>query len=89
VVLKNAPHLAEAKQLLNSIALNSEGCAKFATTTHYGCVNKRAYDLMPAALTDNLPGSPQSLKIAFVKNTAWWAENLDETVRQFRAWQRT
>ena len=87
-ILKGAPHKEAANDLLNSIAANAKGCVSFAEVSHYGCVNKAAYGMMPASIRGSLPGSPETAQNTFVKDTKWWAANLDAVTKRFKEWQQ-
>lgn len=87
-IVKGAPHKELANDLLNAIATNSKGCVAFAEVSHYGCVNKAAYGMMPASIRSSLPGSPQAAQSTFVKDTKWWAANADAVTKRFKEWQQ-
>jgi putative spermidine/putrescine transport system substrate-binding protein len=50
-------------------------------------VNTEALKLVPAELADTLPTSPKLKGKVFIKSDAWWAENLEKTLLQFKQWQ--
>lgn len=87
-VVKGAPHRDAAMQLLNSIGTNARGCVAFAEKSHYGCANKAAYNMM-GSVASQLPGSPQSARNTFAKDTKWWAANSDAVTRRFKQWQQS
>lgn len=87
-VVKGAPHKEAAMELLNAVATNAKGCVAFAQVSHYGCVNKSAYGMMPPSLRDSLPGSPQAARSTFLKDAKWWAANADATTKKFKEWQQ-
>ncbi|MGH7659298.1 MAG: extracellular solute-binding protein [Vulcanimicrobiaceae bacterium] len=87
-VVKGAPHKEAAMELLNAIAANAKGCVAFAEVSHYGCVNKSAYGMMPASLRGSLPGSPQTAQNTFIKDGKWWGANADAVTKRFKEWQQ-
>ena len=42
---------------------------------NYGPINRKSFELMPAELIANLPGSPENMKRSFLQDVRWWDEN--------------
>lgn len=87
VVPKGAPNAEKAMELINFICNDAEAAAEFMRTTYYGVSNLKAIDLLPADIAAEIPTSPALQGKVFMKDDAWWAENLDQVTQQFMAWQ--
>ena len=55
--------------------------------TTYTSPNTEALKLVSKDLADTLPTSPGLKGKVFVKNDAWWADNLEKTLIRFKQWQ--
>jgi putative spermidine/putrescine transport system substrate-binding protein len=80
-------------------AANAENAQKFAAfitlpvsqarlsyLIPYGSVNKASAALMSPEQLENLPTSPDYLKIQFIRNIDWWVENRDAVVERWNEW---
>jgi hypothetical protein len=66
---------------------DDQAAAEYIKLTTYTSVNTDALKLVPAELADTLPTSPKLQGKVFIKSDAWWAENLEKTLLQFKQWQ--
>jgi putative spermidine/putrescine transport system substrate-binding protein len=87
VIPKGAPNAKQAMELLNFICNDAEAGASFMKETFYGVSNLKAVELLPADIADSIPTSPALEGKIFMKDDAWWSENLDSVTQQLQAWQ--
>jgi len=73
-IFKNGPNTKNA-QLFVDFAMTPKAQMGLAKELHYGPVNRKAYDLLPAATVAELPGSPENLKHSFLQDVDWWDKN--------------
>jgi putative spermidine/putrescine transport system substrate-binding protein len=86
-VMKNSKNAAEAFKLINYMISDAKACADYMQLTTYTSPNIDALKLVPKELADTLPTSPLLKGKVFVKDDAWWADNLEKTAVRFKEWQ--
>lgn len=86
-VMRNSQHAAEAFQLIDYMISDVKACAEYMQLTTYTSPNTDALKLVPKDLADTLPTSPALKGKVFIKDDAWWAENLEKAALTFKEWQ--
>ncbi|HRN29294.1 MAG TPA: extracellular solute-binding protein [Terrimesophilobacter sp.] len=74
-VVNGAPNEAAAWALIESIAANAEGQAKWATEMSYGISNLDAFNHMESAVAERLPDWPANFEQSIVPDFMWYAAN--------------
>ncbi|RIK45212.1 MAG: polyamine ABC transporter substrate-binding protein, partial [Chloroflexi bacterium] len=85
VVPRGAPNRDVAMDFIN-FATRPEVCAAFATFAPFGPVNRRAFDYLPAEISDHLPTAPGPRAQQFVVDHEFWFKHFDAIQPQFEAW---
>lgn len=85
VVPSGAPETELAMDLIN-FATRPEVSAAFAAHFPFGPTNQRAYEFLPPAALDSLPGSPALAGVQFTLDFEWWFQNGEETTLRFEEW---
>lgn len=87
VILKGAPHKAEAIEFIK-YAASPEAQARFARTIPYGPPNRRALTLLDDGLRSQLPGAHMQYAQRQTGETyaTFWLEHGDELNERFAAW---
>jgi putative spermidine/putrescine transport system substrate-binding protein len=86
-VVKTATHAKEAFELISFMSSDDEADAEYMRLTTYTSSNSSALKLVDKELADTLPTSEKLAGKVFVKDDAWWAENLEKTTVRFKQWQ--
>jgi putative spermidine/putrescine transport system substrate-binding protein len=86
-VVKTSAKAPEAFSLINHIVSDSAADAEYMKLTTYTSPNTEALALAPADLAATLPTNPALKGKVFVKDDAWWADNLEQTLMRFKQWQ--
>jgi len=73
-ITKGAPNLDNAYKLVD-YSLQPDVLAKLAEYTGYSPLCDKSYPLIPAAVLDKLPATPERAKLGVVRDVAWWVEN--------------
>jgi putative spermidine/putrescine transport system substrate-binding protein len=73
-IFKDGPNKNEA-QLFVDYAMSPKAQLGLGKELHYGPVNRKSYDLLPADVVATLPGSPEQLKNSFLQGVDWWDKN--------------
>src|ERR1700722_172420 len=73
-IFKDGPNKKNA-QLLVDFAMKPESQLGLAKELHYGPVNRKSFDLLPADVVATMPGSPEQLKRSFLQDVDWWDKN--------------
>jgi putative spermidine/putrescine transport system substrate-binding protein len=73
-IFKDGPNPKEA-QLFLDFAMSPKPNSGPGLELNYGPINRKSFDLLPAATVANLPGSPENLKRSFLQDVRWWDEN--------------
>lgn len=79
VVVKGAPHLAEAMKFIN-FAVQPEQQAELTRNIPYGPTNVDALQLLDPALAADLPSYPDNAAKGAILDSQWWNDNR-ETVK--------
>lgn len=77
----------ECFEFLNYMLTNIPGDVEYMKATAYAIPNTAALRYLPKDIVDILPTNPALQHKVFIKNDAWWAANLDNTVQRFKQWQ--
>ena len=88
VVPKTSKNAQEAFKLISYMVSDTNADVEFTKLTNLTISNTEALKLLPKDVADSLPTNP-ALKGVFVKNDAWWADNLEKTFLRFKQWQVT
>src|SRR5262249_586115 len=88
-VMKTSSNVAEAFKLINHMVSDAEADANYMKLTTYTSPNTEALKLVPTELADTLPTSPKLNGRVFIKDDAWWADNLEKASVRFKQWQLT
>jgi putative spermidine/putrescine transport system substrate-binding protein len=86
VVAKGTPRAKNAWRLVQHIASNPEGLARFNTVDGSGPLNPKAFDYMDAATKQNAPTLPEHLKQAVVLDGVKLLPQLDQIASRFDRW---
>jgi len=73
-IFKDGPN-PKAAQLYVDYAMSPKPNSGPGFELNYGPINRKSFDLLPAAMVANLPGSPENLKRSFLQDVRWWDEN--------------
>jgi putative spermidine/putrescine transport system substrate-binding protein len=73
-IFKDGPN-AKAAQLFIDYSMAPHPNSGPGFELNYGPINRKSFDLLPAAIVANLPGSPENLKRSFLQDVRWWDEN--------------
>lgn len=82
-VVEGAKNPAAAWALIESIAANPEGQAKWATEMSYGISNLEAFDYMDEAVAERLPDWPANYDQSVVPDFTWYAEHRAEIEKRW------
>ena len=82
-VVEGAKNPTAAWALIESIAANPEGQAKWATEMSYGISNLQAFDYMDEAVAERLPDWPANYEQSIVPDFTWYAENRTEIEKRW------
>ena len=88
VVIKGAPHKANAMKLL-AFMTSLDGQKAIGTAYTYGLVAPKAYDLLPPGRAEMLSNGPQQQGKTVLMNEKWWGENLGKAQEKLDAWRLT
>lgn len=86
VVPKGSPNRDLAMKFIAS-TLNPAAEAVMLKTEDVGCVNPKAYALLPEARAKTLPTYPDNVKRMFRINAAWVGEHLDDLTAAWTKWK--
>lgn len=86
-VVKTTAHGPEAFKLIDYMVSDSVADAEYMKLTTYTSPNTEALGSVPQDLASTLPTNPALKGKVFVKNDAWWADNLEKTLLRFKQWQ--
>ena len=86
VVPKGAPNRDLAMKFLAS-TINPQSEATMLKTQDVGCINPKAYALIPAERAKTLPTYPDNVKHMWRVNAAWVGEHLDELTAAWTKWK--
>ena len=84
-IFKDGPNKKNA-QLFVDFAMKPESQLGLGKELHYGPVNRRSYDLLPADVVATLPGSPEQLKHSFLQDVDWWDKNRAKVNSMWSKW---
>ena len=73
-IFKDGPN-TKAAQLFVDYSMSPKPNSGMGFELNYGPINRKSFDLLPAATIANLPGSPENLKRSFLQDVYWWDEN--------------
>jgi putative spermidine/putrescine transport system substrate-binding protein len=73
-IFKNAPNMKNA-QLYVDYAMTAKAQVGMPKELNYGPTNTKVFDMLTAAQTADLPGSPENMKKAFIQDVNWWSDN--------------
>jgi spermidine/putrescine-binding protein len=73
-IFKDGKNTKEA-QLLVDYSMSAKPNSGVGMELNYGPINRKSFDLLPAAMVARLPGSPENLKRSFLQDVNWWDEN--------------
>ena len=85
VILKGTKNYDSAMEFIKFTS-RPEVQANFAKLINYGPTIKRAYDLLPKDIKDNLPTSPANYKKQFLFGAKWWAKNEKMVEEKWNEW---
>jgi putative spermidine/putrescine transport system substrate-binding protein len=85
VIPAGAPNADVAMDFIN-FATRAVPSANFSRLVPYGPVNLDSLDLLRPDRAQILPTSPANLRVQFVQNWNWWADNLDVIQERFNQW---
>lgn len=83
-VLKGSKNTDKAFALMESIAGNTEGQAKWAQEMSYSVPNPKALDAMPEDVAAQLSDNPENFDQLAVPNFEWYVQNADEVNRRWQ-----
>ena len=86
-VMRSSANKTEAFRFLNYMFTDAKADAEYMRLTNYAIPNTEALALLPKEVLDILPTSPALKGRVFVKDDAWWAQNLAKVSQQFKEWQ--
>ncbi len=86
VVAKGSPRAENGFKLLNHIAGNAEGLAKFCIKDQSGPMNPKSFDFIPKDVAIYMPTYPEHLAKAVVIDAAKLLPQLDEVTSRFESW---
>lgn len=86
VVPNGAPNRELAMKFIGS-TLNPQAEAVMLKTEDVGCVNPKAYSLIPTARAKTLPTYPDNIKHMWRVNAAWVGEHLDDLTAAWTKWK--
>src|SRR5580658_7034165 len=84
-IFKDGPNAKNA-QLFVDFAMKPESQLGLGKELHYGPVNRKSYDLLPADVVATLPGSPEQLKHSFLQDVDWWDKNRAKVNSMWSKW---
>jgi putative spermidine/putrescine transport system substrate-binding protein len=73
-IFKDGPNKKEA-QLFVDYAMSPKAQLGLGKELHYGPVNRKSFDLLPADVVAQLPGSQEQLQRSFLQDVEWWDKN--------------
>jgi spermidine/putrescine-binding protein len=82
-VVEGAKNPNAAWALIENIAANAEGQAKWATDMAYGISNPEALDFMDEKAAERLPDWPANFEQSIVPDFEWYAENREEIEKRW------
>lgn len=77
---------AENAQKFSAFITLPESQARLSYLIPYGSVNSASIDLMTPEQIETLPTSPAYLERMFIRNIAWWVDNLDAVLARWNEW---
>ncbi|WP_432826503.1 ABC transporter substrate-binding protein [Dactylosporangium sp. CA-092794] len=81
-ITKGAPNLDNAYKLVD-YSLQPAVLAKLAEYTGYSPLCDKSYPLIPQAVLDKLPATPERAKLGVVRNVEWWVKNQAEVDKRW------
>ena len=84
-VFKGSPNAANAQKLIDFM-MQPEVQAKYSQDLQYGPTNQKAFDSIPAAHVERMPGGPNSKQLGFMRDVGWWESNRDKVNRTWSRW---
>lgn len=85
-VIHGGPNTANAMKFVG-YASSPKPQARFSNVITYGFTNSKAADYISQDRLAILPTSPENLKVQFVYDEQWWADNDDKQLERFVAWK--
>jgi putative spermidine/putrescine transport system substrate-binding protein len=85
-VVKTSKNAQNAFKLVSYMVSDTNADVEFTKLTSLTISNTDALKQLPKDLADTLPTNPD-LKGVFIKDDAWWADNLENTFVRFKQWQ--
>lgn len=83
-VVKGSEHAEQAFALMEDIANNVEGQAKWSEEMEYSVPNPEAIESLPEKDAKRLPDHPDTFAQLAVPNFEWYAQNADEVNRRWQ-----
>ena len=84
-ILKSSPNQAAAQKFID-FASQPSAQIGYAKDLRYGPANPKAFDLIPQALADTMPGSPRYKALGFYESVEWWNDNRDRVNKAWSTW---
>ena len=89
LVLKDAPHYANAMSFINYVSQQADVQANFARATGYGPINQTAFDLITdEQALSRLPSWSPNKDKQLSYDSIWWGEHDDELGERWNNWLR-
>ena len=88
-VTASSARKTEAYRFLNYMLNEAKADAEYMKLTNYAIPNTKALAMVPPEVLAVLPTSPALKDKVFIKDDAWWTQNLAKTTERFREWQLT
>lgn len=85
VIPAGAPNTDVALDFIN-FATRAVPSANFSRLVPYGPVNLNSLSFLREDRIPIIPTSPDNLKVQFIQNWNWWADNLEELDSRFNEW---
>lgn len=86
-IMKTTQNAKEAMELVNFMVSDVEANVRFVESTYNGVPNTAVVPLLSSDLVNRITTSPTYADTAWLKNSEWWAENLESTLVRFKEWQ--
>lgn len=77
---------AENAQKFSAFITLPESQARLSYLIPYGSVNSRSIDLMTPEQLETLPTTPAYLEKMYIRDIAWWVENMDAVLSRWNEW---
>jgi putative spermidine/putrescine transport system substrate-binding protein len=77
---------AENAQKFSAFITLPESQARLSYLIPYGSVNSLSAELMTPEQLETLPTSPDYIERMFIRNIAWWVDNLDAVLERWNEW---